>query len=319
MIDRVLGKTDLEFDPGESMQRLVRLKRQVIETGKGGRMEIETTVDGERRTFDIISEASRDEAGAITGIIGAAIDVTSIKQHERELLRLNAVLRRTNSDLQQFTYAASHDLKEPLRTISAYLELLQRRYRGRLLDEGADEMIAFAVKGATRMSQLLEGLLEYSSASSEHNADAKPVKVAAVVDDAIQALRRAIADCGASVQAGPMPEVVASEVPLRQVFQNLLANALKYRRSGSPKIEIQAEDGGNEWVFTVRDNGIGIDPRYHESIFGIFKRLHREEYEGTGIGLATCKRIVEGHGGRIWVESAVGEGAAFRFALPKRR
>ena len=318
LVDDVLGKTDYDFHPSEHTERLMQAKRQVIETGKGMRTEVEVVVDGARRVFDIVVEAQRNENGQVTGILGAAIDVTGRKQHEQELMRLNEALRRTNSDLQQYSYAASHDLKEPLRTISTYLELLQRRYRGRVLDEGADEMIAFAVKGATRMSQLLDALLEYSSAGSVPEAAAGPVAVATVVDDVVQALRRAIAECGASVEVGPMPEVVASEVQLRQVFQNLLANALKYRRAGNPKIEIRAEDGGAEWVFAVRDTGIGIDPRYHESIFGVFKRLHRDEYDGTGIGLATCKRIVENHGGRIWVESALGEGATFRFTLPKR-
>jgi hypothetical protein len=224
-------------------------------------------------------------------------------------------LARSNAELQQFAYVASHDLQEPLRTISCFLKLLDDRYRGQL-DKSGREFIAFAVDGAHRMSQLINDLLTYARVDSR-GKPIVPTDAARAVNAALANLRVAIAESGAQVDCGPLPAVKADEAQLIQLFQNLVANAVKFRRKDAPpRVAISAVRAGAECAFTVRDNGIGIDPAHFHMLFQIFKRLHtREEYPGTGIGLAVCKKIVERHGGRIWVESGPGQGAAFSFTL----
>ena len=238
---------------------------------------------------------------------------------EAVLARANGELARSNAELQQFAYVASHDLQEPLRMVSSYTQLLAKRYRGKL-DADADEFIGYAVEGVTRMQQLIDDLLAYSRIGSQ-SKPLEPTDVGEVLRRTLANLEVAIAECGAEVVATtPMPTVLADPVQLTQVFQNLIGNALKYRAAATPRVEISAEARGGEWLFAVRDNGIGIAPEYFERIFLIFQRLHsRAEYPGTGIGLAITKRIVERHGGRIWVQSAPGEGATFTFTIPQCR
>jgi light-regulated signal transduction histidine kinase (bacteriophytochrome) len=231
---------------------------------------------------------------------------------------LNQALVRTNQDLQQFAYAASHDLKEPLRTVATYLQLTLRRYSGKLLDEEAGKLMDVAVTGAQRMHALVEALLEYSRAGEVAESTLEPVPSDRVVGDAITNLQSAITENKASVSLGPLPVVIANPLHLAQVFQNLIGNALKYRSDQPPCISVNASENGPHWVFTVEDNGIGIQPEYQAQIFGIFKRLHGKEYPGTGIGLAICKKIVDRHGGSIWVESEPGRGSRFSFSLPRR-
>lgn len=250
--------------------------------------------------------------------LGVVIDVTKKKRAEQERERLIAELKRSNEELQQFAYLASHDLQEPLRTVASFSELLARRYGGKL-DAAADRYISFIIEGAGRMSMLINDLLAYSRVGTRGGVFER-VSMDAVVDGALADLQSAVRESGAVVTKERLPEVAGDQMRLRQLMQNLLANAIKFRkRDRRPEIRISAEKKEHQWVFAVRDNGIGIEPRFFERIFTIFQRLHtREEYAGTGVGLAICKRIAERHGGRIWVESTPGEGSTFYFALPDR-
>lgn len=233
----------------------------------------------------------------------------------RELERSIAELARSNSDLQQFAYVASHDLQEPLRMVASYTQLLAKRYKGQL-DEDADEFIAYAVNGANRMQALIQDLLAFSRVDRQ-GQQFERTSVETLLSYALENLKGAIEDSRAAVTHDPLPDVVADERQLLHVLQNLLSNAIKFRGSEPPRIHLSAERRGEEWLFSVRDNGIGIDPQYGERIFVIFQRLHTNaEYPGTGIGLSLCKKIVERHGGRIWMESEPGHGATFFFTLP---
>jgi light-regulated signal transduction histidine kinase (bacteriophytochrome) len=226
-------------------------------------------------------------------------------------------LARSNSDLQQFAYVASHDLQEPLRMVASYTQLLGKRYKGRL-DEDADEFIAYAVNGASRMQALIQDLLAFSRVDSQGQRF-EPTSVETLLGYALDNLKGAIEEAGAVITHDPLPAVMADERQFLHLLQNLLSNALKFRGPEPPRIHLSAERLGGEWLFSVRDNGIGIDPQYGERIFILFQRLHTNaEYPGTGIGLALCKKIVERHGGRIWMESRLGQGATFCFTVPDR-
>jgi signal transduction histidine kinase len=234
---------------------------------------------------------------------------------ERRVEERTRELSRMNEELRQFAYVASHDLQEPLRTVASYAQLLARRYRGKL-DTDADEFIAYMVGGVTRMHTLLNDMLAYSRVTESKDRPLAPANLNSVVKSAMMNLDLTINENHATIEMGELPTVPGDEIQLTQVFQNLIGNAIKYRATTSPQIAISAEEGPDEWTITVSDNGIGIDPQYSERIFGIFKRLHGRELPGTGMGLAICKRIVERHNGRIWVESEVGKGSKFRFTLP---
>ncbi len=226
----------------------------------------------------------------------------------------NLELRRSNAELEQFAYVASHDLQEPLRMISSYTQLLESRYKDQL-DEKAKRYIFYAVDGATRMQGLISDLLLYSRVGS-HPRPLLRIDSHAALGEAIRNLGAAIAESHALVTNGDLPLVHADRVQLAQVFQNLIGNAIKFRGALSPRVHVTARREGATWQFCVRDNGIGIEPRHFERIFVIFQRLHsRDEYPGTGIGLALCRRIVDRHGGRIWLESEPGKGSAFFFTL----
>jgi signal transduction histidine kinase len=244
-------------------------------------------------------------------------EIIERRRTEEELKGTVKALERSNKDLEQFAYVASHDLQEPLRMVASYVQLLERRYKDRL-DSDAKEFIAFAVDGATRMQKLINDLLSYSRVSTRgkefKNTDSKYA-----LDQAIDNLRMVVKDSGAVITYDELPKVNADETQLIQLFQNLIDNAIKFRSREVPNIHISAKDNRSEWLFSVADNGIGIDPQYAERIFIIFQRLHeREKYPGTGIGLAICKRIIERHGGRIWVDSEPGKGSTFFFTIPMR-
>jgi two-component system sensor histidine kinase/response regulator len=239
-------------------------------------------------------------------------------QHEigvRE--EVQRALQSSNAELEQLAYVASHDMQEPLRMVASYLQLVAQRYQGKL-DADADEFIGFAVDGAKRMQALINDLLSYSRVGTKARPLA-PTNCEATVATAISDLSVAIREIGARITHGPLPVVMADAMQLTQLFQNLLGNAIKFRGAEPPRVHIDAEPVGADWCFSVRDNGIGIAPEYFERIFVLFQRLHgRREYSGTGIGLALCKKIVERHGGRIWVESTPGAGSVFRFTIPRR-
>ena len=234
---------------------------------------------------------------------------------ESALIQDSHDLAKSNGELEQFAYVASHDLQEPLRMVSSYTQLLARRYRGQL-DSDADDFISFAVDGAQRMQKLIEDLLEYSRIGSRVNAP-EPTNLEEVLDAALANLTAAIEESGAEVTKDPLPTLSVDASQLTQLFQNLIGNALKFRRE-APQVHVSAVTEENLVTFSVRDNGIGIQSDYVERVFAIFQRLHtRDEYAGTGIGLAVCRRIVERHDGRIWVESEPGVGTTFYFTLPR--
>ena len=255
------------------------------------------------------------------GTVAIRVDITELKESEQALARQTEKLseyarelERSNSELEQFAYVASHDLQEPLRMIGSYCQLLQRRYKGKL-DANADDFIGFAVEGASRMQQLINDLLAYSRVGRRGQPLAR-VNAAEAAGAALGNLEAAIRESGAAIDVGNLPDVVADRTQLTQLFQNLIGNAIKFRSDGPVRIGVRAERDGEMWRFVVEDNGIGIDPAYADRIFLIFQRLHeRGKYPGTGIGLAICKKVVERHGGRIWVESAAGAGSRFYFTL----
>ena len=239
-----------------------------------------------------------------------------LQRHRRALTELNEKLQRSNSELEQFAHVASHDLQEPLRMMASFSSLLASRYRGKL-DQSADEYIAYILDGAERMSTLIKDLLALSRVGTQ-GQPFEPIPCADVVADACRDLGPAIEESGAELVVGELPVVMADRTQLRQVFQNLVANAIKFRGAQPPRVELRAERVSEGWEISVTDNGIGIAPEDHDRIFGIFERLHtRTEYPGSGIGLSLVKKIVERHGGRIRLDSTPGESSTFRFTLPR--
>src|SRR5918995_5930775 len=268
------------------------------------------TANGDLRWTTVSTRALHGEP-AENGRYAVVAAFTDITQR-REALR---ALERSNAELAQFAYVASHDLSEPLRMVSSYLQLLRRRYHGQI-DEDADEFIDFAVEGANRMRALIEDLLAYSRAG--RSADPRPVDLSHVMADVLSSLAAAVADARAQISVGPLPPVLGDRLSLAQVLQNLVANALKFRSGASACVWITAERLHNGmWRVSVADDGIGIDPRHRERVFKMFQRLHdREAFEGTGIGLAICRKIVERQGGEIRVDGREGAGTVFTFTVP---
>jgi len=244
-----------------------------------------------------------------------------VAERTAELLESNEALRQSNDDLNQFAYAASHDLQEPLRLVAIYAQMLQKKL-GEQLEPQADKFISVVVDGAHRMEELLKDLLAYSQVGSSGEGPVVPVQCADAMQKVLLNLHVAVVQNAAVITWNGLPTVRAHETRLVQLFQNLVGNAIKYRRPEQPRIHVDAKQvdaqHGSEWLFAVQDNGIGIKPEYAQQIFGIFKRLHGKAYPGTGIGLAICHRIVEGYGGRIWVESTPGKGSVFYFTLPQQ-
>ena len=286
------------------------------------RMGERSEVYGRRRNgeeFPAEVSISKIDVGGQRMYNAVVRDVTERKRYEAALRARSEELARSNAELEQFAYVASHDLQEPLRMVASYTQLLQRRYQGKL-DEQADKYIHFAVDGAQRMQALINDLLALSRVGTQGRPFVA-TDPGAVVARVLRWLERALAESGGEVVVvGVLPTVLADAGQLEQLFQNLIANALKFRRPGErPRVEVTAERGEGEWVFAVRDNGIGFEQQFAEQIFLVFQRLHtRAEYAGTGVGLAICKKIVERHGGRIWAEGALGAGATFRFTIPDR-
>jgi PAS domain S-box-containing protein len=257
----------------------------------------------------------RDADNKPIRMVGVAQDITAFKQAEEALLHRTDELKRSNTELEQFAYMASHDLQEPLRMVSSYMQLLARRYQGKL-DADADEFIGFAVDGAKRMQSLINDMLAFSRVTTK-GREFKPVESGAALKVALANLKAAIEESQANVTSDPLPVVNADSGQLTQLFQNLIGNAIKFRGKEPPRVHVSAQRRAKEWEFSVQDNGIGIEPQHLDRIFVIFQRLHpASEYPGTGIGLAICKKIVERHGGRLWVTSEPGAGSAFHFTVP---
>jgi len=256
-----------------------------------------------------------ETSGRIGGIVIFSEDTTARKFAEEALRRKADELQRSNKDLEQFAYVASHDLQEPLRMVAAYTQLLAERYRGKL-DANADQYIAYAVEGATRMQALIQDLLAFSRVG-RNGRERQDVDSKEAVAEAVENLKASIAESGAVLTSGGLPTVQANRSQLVQLFQNLIGNAIKFRGKDCPRIHVSSEQAGGEWIFAIADNGIGIAAEHRDRIFEIFQRLHaRTEYPGNGIGLSICKKIVEQHGGRIWVESESGRGSTFKVGWP---
>ena len=250
----------------------------------------------------------------VFGFICAKI-ISRQKKAEKELLKVTRELQSSNAELEQFARITSHDLHEPLLAISGFVKLLKRRYRGKL-DAKADEFIDFTIEGTSRMEKLLRDLLEYSRIGSKKKPY-RELALGSLLDQALQNLKSNIDASGAEVKAHDLPSIWVDDTLIIQLFQNLVGNAIKFSGNKAPVIEIFSEKREKDWVISIRDNGIGIDPQYADQIFIIFNRLHREnEYLGTGLGLAICKKIMERHGGDIWVDSIPGKGSTFSFSLP---
>lgn len=256
-----------------------------------------------------------DENHILVGYTNLIRNSTRQKEADDRLKQLVSSLERSNQELERFAYIASHDLQEPLRMVSSYTQLLAKKYKDKL-DPEAVEFIDFAVDGAMRMQQLITDLLTYSRVATKGKPFA-PTNCNSIVDQAIRNLGIAIKEAQAEVTHDNLPNIVADETQMLQLFQNLLSNAIKFHDKTPPKVHIGVRQENNSWIFSIQDNGIGIAPEYQEQIFLIFQRLHsRKEYQGTGVGLAICKKIVERHGGKIWVVSEPGKGATFCFTLP---
>jgi len=325
----------LEDDQRDSAQ-LGRVEAALKAAAAEGRFEAEAwrmRKDGSRFWASVVLTALRDQDGRLLGFVKVTRDITDRKKADEEIHELNASLERrvaerteelvasneallqSNEDLNQFAYAASHDLQEPLRMVALFSQMLHSAYAGRL-DPEADQYISYVVNGAQRMEQLLKDLLEYSQVGSKSEGPAQPLDCGKIMEKVLLNLQVSIEQNGASVTWSDLPTVPAHEVRMVQLLQNLVGNAIKYRGKEPPRIHVSAHRRHTGWMFSVQDNGIGIGPEYAQQIFGVFKRLHGHNYPGTGIGLAICQRIVERYGGRIWVESTEGEGSTFCFTLP---
>jgi signal transduction histidine kinase len=345
-LEEVLGQTDFAIFAPELAEkyrqadlRLMQTRRGVEEIEEhrssacachcrcGRRRASNGSQDSEADTtyLQVLLTPLFDGEGQPAGTQGAFWDVTPrlageqrLRQLAANLERVNTELARSNTELEQFAYVASHDLQEPLRMVTSYIQLLQHRYQGRL-GADADEFIAFAVDGVARMQGLINDLLALSRVGSR-GEPLRDIESEQAFEQAVANLQTAIQESGAVVRATDLPMVCADATQMVQLFQNLIGNALKFRRTARPVVRVSAHRRDREWQFCVEDNGIGIEPRHQARIFELCQRLHsRERYPGNGVGLAICKRIVERHGGRIWVESWPGQGSRFFFTLPTGR
>lgn len=309
------GMTDEELLPIDAVASLVAHDREVLRTGQAREFEEVISPGGEERTYVSSKFPLRDAQGNVYGVGAVSTDITDRKRAEHELSVKAAELARSNRDLEQFASLASHDLQEPLRAVAGACQLLQRGYADQL-DEHGRELIEMAVSGAKRMRQFVQGLLEYSRVQTRGGA-LECVPARDVLEEALANLRESIRERGAKISVGELPVVKVDRRQMAAFFQNLIGNAIKYVPPETvPEVRIEARTEGDEHVFSVSDNGIGIEPDMADKVFDLFGRLHPREYPGTGIGLAVCQRIIERHGGRIWLESKPGEGTTFYFTLP---
>jgi PAS domain S-box-containing protein len=332
---QMVGIRLCDLMPDSTYRGIAESDREIMRIGSTCTVEEITEVDGVDRVFLTTKGPYRDADNNTIGTIGIARDITELrgleqarlevlthdirvrKSAEEHLANTVAELKRSNDELEQFAYIASHDLQEPLRMVASYTQLLAERYKGRL-DTDADEFIAFAADGANRMQQLILDLLAYSRAGANVR-EPQEIDSGRALQVALGNLQASIAESGAVVTHDPLPDIIIDDRQLTQILQNLVGNAIKYRGAEAPRVHVSCViDDSNEWIFSVRDNGLGIESQYFEKIFVLFQRLHgREEFEGTGIGLAICKKLLDRIGGRVWVESRPQEGSVFSFAVPK--
>jgi len=313
----VVGQPTSVITPANKLEESDHLFEEIAQ---GRRVTHHETVrrrkDGSLVQVSLNIAPIKDAEGRIVGVSKIAHDITERKRAEAALHQRAEELARSNRDLEQFAYVASHDLQEPLRMVTAYTQLLAERYQGKL-DANADKCIAYASEGALRMQALIRDLLAFSRAG-RNDANDGAVDCNVVIEEVLLNLRPAIQESGAQISCGDLPVVCAARAPLAQVFQNLIGNAIKFRKKGAaPQIRVNVERNGLFWLFTVVDDGIGIAQEHTETIFAVFQRVHtRTEYAGNGIGLAICRKVVERYGGKIWVESNLGQGSTFRFTFP---
>lgn len=322
--ERTFGYTALEaigqpmsmIFPQEKMVEESQIMERIREGTELGHFETERVrKDGARLNVSISVSPIRDTSGRVVAASTIARDVTESKQVEAQMRRMMTELERSNQELGQFAYVASHDLKEPLRAVTSCVQLLRKGYSEKLDGRGL-EFVDHAVDGAKRMQRLIDGLLSFSRL--EQDSELQSLDFASPVQQACENLGTAIAEGKVRIHVGPLPTLKCHGAQMVQLFQNLIGNAVKFRGEGSAEVWISAERKEGDWTFSVRDNGIGFEPEFNERIFGLFQRLHtRRKYSGTGIGLAICKKIVERHQGRIWAESRPGCGATFFFTLPE--
>jgi len=314
----VIGKHVSLLVPREQRQELAEMTQKMTEGAQGHLETVRITKNGRRIIAALTMSPIRDSSGRIVGVSKLVHDISNRRKTEENLKETVRALERSNRELQQFAYVASHDLQEPLRNVTRYVELLSLRY-GDLLDEKAQRYVNFAVEGAARIHALINDLISFSEVGAQAR-EFKQVSMQSVVEEALDNLAQLIEENDAAITVEALPEVMGDRTHLVQLMQNLTGNAVKFRKHDvPPQIRISAGYAGREWRFGIQDNGIGIEGEYFDKIFIIFQRLHsRSEYPGTGIGLAICRKIVEWHGGKIWVESTPGEGSAFYFTIPAR-
>ena len=316
----IVGQNCRFLQGNDSKEAVVKDLREAVHAGDDIRVTIKNyKKDGTGFWNDLVVSPIKNDKGKVTHFIGMQLDITDRMTHTEKLEQSQASLLKANEELEQFTYAASHDLQEPLRMVSSYLQLLSRRY-GSALDEDAHTFVDFAVEGAERMQALINDLLTLSRVSSTAKRF-KKVSMDEIIKRALFNLKFSIEETKAQITVGKLPELSVDSTQIVQLLQNLVGNAIKYRKAGTiPEISISAEKEGDMYTFSVADNGIGIDAQYQERVFTIFQRLHtRDEYPGTGVGLSICRKIIDRHGGKIWVESNSNGGSTFKFSLPIKR
>lgn len=315
----IIGCSITRIIPPERLSEEIDILRHIA---RGERVEHFDTIrmrkDGTRINVSLMISPVRNAAGIIVGASKVVRDITERVRQDEALREVNIVLRRANVDLEYFAYSASHDLQEPLRMVATYSELLRRKFGDQFGKEG-NQYIDYVVEGAVRMQKLLSDLRLYTQISTAEQELPGNTDSNEILRKILQSLEVVIEESGATIAATKLPCIPIHAFQLEQLFQNLIANAIRYRSSEPPRIDVGASREEHEWMFSVKDNGIGIEPKYKEQIFGVFKRLHTSgEYPGTGMGLAICQRIVERIGGRIWVESEQGVGSTFYFTVPFR-
>jgi PAS domain S-box-containing protein len=317
--EEILGRRIWDFVVPGQLEKGIAVFQAAVEASNQ-RME-DTEWELCRRNGDTLlvrlqQNQVRDSLGAVAGLRCTILDITELRRQEELLKRQAADLARSNAELEQFAYVASHDLQEPLRMVASFTQLLAKRYAGKL-DAKADEYIKYTVDGAKRMQQLIADLLALSRVGTK-GGEFRDVPLAEVMSDVLLNLGPAIQESGAVVVHDSLPTVLADRGQMTQLLQNLIGNAIKFRDAKLPRVHISAEETGDEWTISVSDNGIGIAPEHKERVFQIFQRLHtRDQYPGTGIGLAVCRKIVERHSGKIWLDSSPGAGTTFHFTLHK--